>query len=132
MTDSGKKEYLNTILKLNVFEDCSNWANEKLKINKTQLKMIEQQINSQSLDTIKTKIENVMKQIDLYESQKKTYRFIIDKCAIVKQKQPILEKNDNLSEYDTSNTQNILKSIEFLKNKIKHSESNFTFIQKKI
>ena len=75
MTQLQKKEYLNEILRLNVFEDCHNWAKEHLKKITTQLKMLEQKIGTKSLDEIKNGVKKTATEIKKMERDREHIQF---------------------------------------------------------
>ena len=69
MTESQKKEYLNQVLKLNVFEDCHRLAKNKTKKLSVQLKMLEQQIGMKGMEEMKNYIKTVTKEIASLKAQ---------------------------------------------------------------
>ncbi|BCS83355.1 putative DNA repair protein [Cotonvirus japonicus] len=70
MTQLQKKEYLNDVLKLNVFENCHNYGKDKLKQMTGQLKLLEQSIGNKSIEDFKEKINSLCSDIKNFSSQK--------------------------------------------------------------
>jgi hypothetical protein len=71
MTQLQKKEYLNDILKLNVFEDCYNIAKDRLKDITSHLKVLEQKVGFRSIDEIKKSINDVNTELRVLETNEK-------------------------------------------------------------
>lgn len=70
MTQTQKKEYLNEILKLNVFEDCHVMAKDKVKKYTTQAKLIEKKFNTESINNISKNIKELKSIITNLECKK--------------------------------------------------------------
>jgi DNA repair exonuclease SbcCD ATPase subunit len=119
MTQQQKKEYLNEILKLNVFEDCYNLAKDKLKKLSGQLKLLEQQVGTKSLDDIKKNIKNVTTEITRLESQNnnitKALKEELD-YILFTLSQTTLTTFNELSNYDLSSEKKISEAINNIKN----------------
>ena len=121
MTQKDKKEYLNEILKLNVFEDCYNMAKDKLKKLTGQLQLLEQKVGLKPLDEIKKNIKIITTEIARLNIQKQH----IDN-SLMEELDYILEtladnhliKYNELSEYNLETADNILKNITDIKNKL--------------
>lgn len=121
MTQLQKKEYINDILRLNVFEDCHNMAKEKLKKLTAQLKLLEQKVTHKSFDEIKINIKNLSLEIKKLEQQKESihrafYRELEYALSILKP-DPMTVYHE-LSEYDLGSEQSILDTIHDITNKL--------------
>ncbi len=136
MTQQQKKEYLNDILKLNVFEDCYNLAKDKLKKLSGQLKILEQQINGKSLNDIKKNIKNLTTEITRLELQNKNIiqalgeelEYILSSLS-----QTTLVKYNELAIYDLSTENKISEQITKIKNKLSNdTDININDIKKEL
>ena len=121
MTQLQKKEYLNEILRLNVFEDCHNWAKDKFKKITTQLKMLEQKIGTKSLDEIKNSVKKTVSVIRKLEIEKeymeKELMSRIDMTLEYFPQAPMIKYNE-LSDYDLDTENDILVLINNTKKKL--------------
>lgn len=121
MTQLQKKEYLNEILHLNVFEDCHNWAKEYLKNITTQLKMLEQKIGTKSFDEIKNNIKKTAIDIKTMEKDKEHIQTElisrIDMTLDYFPQTPIIKYNE-LSDYKLDTEKEISDSINIVKEKL--------------
>jgi len=121
MTQLQKKEYLNEILKLNIFDNCYNFSKDKLKTLTNQLNALEFSIKNLNIDRIKSNIKNTNFKLKSMILQKK---MLID--SLQSELELIIESlSDNpkplynsLSCYDLSSDSKILKSINDVKIKI--------------
>lgn len=114
MTQLQKKEYLNEILKLNIFEDCYNMARDKLKKFSGQVKILEQKIGNRSLEEIKNNIKNVSREIKLLEKQKQIINNTLTselEYIIRTLSQNQIIKYHDLSKYNLQMEEDIIKSI---------------------
>jgi DNA repair exonuclease SbcCD ATPase subunit len=121
MTQLQKKEYLNEILKLNVFEDCHELAKDKLKELSGQLKILERNIVQKSVSDLKEKIGGLKKGIVELENEQTLYQDVIQDnldylVKIHKQKAPVMYHE--LQDYNLESTENISKTISKLQNKL--------------
>lgn len=125
MTQLQKKEYLNEILKLNVFEDCHNLAKEKLKKLSTELKFMEQS-NIIDLPLEKKKMKKLSREIKQLDNEKNYLEELISMLEIsidVQQDNSIIKYNE-LSEYNLSSDSNITDTIETLQIKLEKISKN--------
>lgn len=121
MTQQNKKEYLNEILKLNVFEDCHELAKEKLKKLTIQLKMMEQNVGNISFEKIKENMKKNNLEIKRLEKQRECINiFLAEELQHIVQnlEQSQLRIYDELSEYDLKTEENILNTIQTIKEKL--------------
>lgn len=121
MTQQQKKEYLNDILKLNVFEDCYKIAKDKFKELSAQLKLLEQQAGSKSLNQITDHIKRISNEIKTMERNKCNSDFDIpgEMNRIIKQlSQVTLPQYTELSIYDLDSEDAIQETIESLQSKM--------------
>jgi DNA repair exonuclease SbcCD ATPase subunit/DNA repair exonuclease SbcCD nuclease subunit len=129
MTQLQKKEYLNEILKLNVFEDCHNIAKDKFKKLSGQLKLLEQKVGTKSLEEIKQNIKKTVTEIKRLEAQKQyinkglteELEYILGTLS-----QTPLTKYNELSVYNLKTEEDILENINNIKNKL-NTETEFDF-----
>lgn len=110
MTQLQKKEYLNDILKLNVFENCYYMANEKVKGLMAQLKLLEQKLGAKSLDEIKYNIKSTTLKIESLKQRKnnldKNLSECIDCILSMIHSSPLI-KYEELSEYNLETAEDI-------------------------
>lgn len=121
MTQLQKKEYLNEILKLNIFEDCHNYAKEKVKQYTAEIKAIEQNIGSKSIDELRTTVSNLhnkLKDIATVINFKQEQIDFLDGISY-QHKLDTMPKYADLSDYDVSSLELIDKSIDAIKKEIK-------------
>lgn len=136
MTQLQKKEYLNEILKLNVFEDCHNIAKDKLKKLSGQLKLLEQKIGNKSLEEIKTNIKTLTIEIKKLSSQKshvnEELSEELDYIINLLSKTQLVRYNE-LSEYDLGSEENIFKHINNIKNQLNQKNKiNLDLVQQEL
>ena len=130
MTQLQKKEYLNEILRINVFEDCYNLARDKLKKFTVELKYLNQKIGVKSLEDLKNQIKNTQSQILQLEKKKNYYQsylmhdieYTLNKIYPV----PILTKYNELNSYQLESESDILKNIDKMELKINNIQSRIT------
>lgn len=136
MTQMQKKEYLNEVLKLNVFEDCYNMAKDKLKKLTGELNILEQKVGSKTLEELKTSIKTITKEIKIMERQKELTHtnltsvldFIINELS-----QNQLVKYNDLSKYVLESEDDIIKTIADIKCKLQQKTiSNISKIKKEL
>jgi len=121
MTQNQKKEYLNEILKLNVFENCYVLAKDKLKELSGELKVLEQKVSSKSLEEIKKRITEINEEITVAQLQKELLtkslasmlEYIISSMSNLS-----LNQYHELSEYDLSTEEKIIQTIKKIKAKL--------------
>ncbi|AFX92764.1 putative hydrolase [Megavirus courdo11] len=118
MTQLQKKEYLNEILKLNVFQDCHDYARDKLKELTGKLKLLEQKVGQKSLQEMKENIGLLSKDINNLVLQKNNIQqnliTLIDLC-LEQNIKPSLTIYGELSHYDLTNRENIIQIQQKLK-----------------
>lgn len=149
MTQLQKKEYLNEILKLNVFEDCYNYSKEKLKKLIIQMKMIEEKFKGKTLDEIKKNVLSLNTEIKKLEKINLVLQGkmdIVDSFIESYQIDPITKYHE-LNNYDLTtekSIKNILNkinsrleshsniNIKKIRTDLKESKNNMIIIQKKI
>lgn len=121
LTQLQKKEYLNEILRINIFENCHQYARDKLKGLSAQLKLLEQKVGKFSMDELKKNSKQISKRIveleekksSLINNQMKYIQWIIDTT-----KQNPLPVYHELSEYTLDSYQNIQKAIECIQSEL--------------
>ena len=121
MTQLQKKEYLNEILKLNVFEDCYELAKDKLKQLTGQLKLLEQKVGMKSLSDIKQSVKKTTADIKKLEAQKQCIELSLSEeltYILESLSQISLTKYHELSEYDLSSEESILKSLNIIRTQL--------------
>ncbi|XWV24687.1 putative DNA repair protein [Tupanvirus deep ocean] len=126
MTQLQKKEYLNEILKLNVFEDCHNMAKDKLKQLTGQLKLLEQKVGTKSLDEIKQNIKTTTSEIKRLELLKYNTNLTLAEeleYILSNLSKSTLTKYNELSEYDLTTEKSIISTIENIRNELKKEMS---------
>ena len=126
MTQLQKKEYLNEILKLNIFEDCNNYAKEKVKKYALEIKTIEQYISTKSIDDMRKNIDELLlknKHICSDIINKKNMLEILDEISD-ENKLDSLSIYADLSEYDVSSMEKINHSIKLVSENINKSKIN--------
>ena len=121
MTQANKKDYLNEVLKLNVFENCYNDANKELKKLNIELQLIEEKIGTKNLDTIKKNIADTSELLKKAERRK----HYLTKCLsgdvdymVKKYAENTLITYNELKDYDLSSETKILSTIASIKNKL--------------
>ena len=136
MTQQQKKEYLNEILKLKIFEDFHEIAKDKLKKLTTQMKDLEKNSFGKSLGDIKENIKTVSREIKCMQLEKK--RLLEELSGELDRSIAVLSNNTltnyhELSQYDLDNEENILEAINSTENKLKNkSNSNLSGIRKQL
>lgn len=123
MTQLQKKEYLNEILKLNVFEDCHNVAKDKLKELTGQMKLLEKQIGNKTFAEIKESIEITTKEVRKLTSNQTVLQTLIsenlDYMLEIHEQLPLNNYND-LREYTLESEFDISSTIEKLTLELEH------------
>lgn len=118
MTHLQKKEYLNEILKLNVFEDCHNVAKDKLKELTGQMKILGQKIGTKSFAEIKESITVITKEVQKLTSDQNILQQLItenlDYMLELHEQLPLNNYND-LREYTLESESDISDTIDKLK-----------------
>ena len=118
MTQLQKKEYLNEILKLNVFEDCHNDAKDTLKELIGQMKLLEKRVSTKSLEEIREDVLIVSKEIAELTNVKSGLEMMItenlDGVIELYKTSPLCQYNE-LAEYTIDTEDRILNQIEKLK-----------------
>ncbi|AGC02121.1 putative DNA repair protein [Acanthamoeba polyphaga moumouvirus] len=112
MTQLQKKEYLNDILKLNVFEDCYNYARDKLKELTGKLKILEQKVGQKSLEEIKSCVKDLNEEIKKLESNKNHVEnnlISLIQLSIDKHKKHSLTTYNELSHYNFKTIEEIVE-----------------------
>lgn len=126
MTQTQKKEYLNEILNLNIFENCCNIASDKLKKLMAQIKILEQKINTKCLDSLKEKIKKNSIELKNLESQKEKYSYLLleinNNIEMYSKYQSIVF--NNLSKYNLNDEIIILETIKKIESKIDKHNTN--------
>ncbi|AGF85137.1 DNA repair protein [Moumouvirus goulette] len=113
MTQLQKKEYLNDILKLNVFEDCYNYARDKLKELAGKLKILEQKVGQKSLEEIKDNVKNLCEEIKKLEFDKNHIEnnlISLIQLSIDKHNKPSLITYNELSHYNFKTLEEIVNA----------------------
>lgn len=131
MTQLQKQEYLNEILKLNVFEDCHDVVKDLLKTATIELKSLERKVGNKSLEEIKNIIKVESVQLTKLQSKKK-HLINLSNELFVDISEIELKQFVELDQYNLSNEMNILNCIDEVKNKLtlftnktlKHSTKN--------
>jgi len=127
MTHLQKKEYLQDILKLNVFEDCHNVAKDTLKKMSGHMEVMEQlNLTSGSLKDMKAEalaLTEEIKTLQITKAHKERLRIFIDDAADT-YKNNIKTEIDELSHYNLRSEDDILRAIEEMKDKIKNFDCN--------
>lgn len=121
MTQLQKKEYLNELLKLNVFEQCYKLAKEKAKKYTIQLKMLEKSAMSISITDINQEIQELQSEIDTMKNLVDIYRnYIIPNTAALTPylSKPTYRMSDNLSQLNINNRQDICRHIEKIRKEL--------------
>ena len=121
MTQLQKKEYLNEILKLNVFEDCYNVAKDKLKKLSAQLKIFEQKIGTKSMKDLSIAIKentSLIKNLELKKFKLETFLSVQVDDILLSLPQATLTKYNELSNYNLKTENDILNAIDTVFNKI--------------
>lgn len=122
MTQLQRKEYLHSILKLNVFESCHVHAKNHHKEITGQLKLLESQIEKySSFDELKEKIKTLQEQIDKQIKQRD--RTVTSASAIVQYiidtyKKSNLPIYSELAKYELKTGSDIEAAIQDIKQKI--------------
>jgi len=127
MTNHQKEEYLNDILKLNIFEKCFDDAKDKLNKLSGQVKTLEKDVKSKLSDDIDIKINNIENKIKKLELER--YKINDDllppvDLTISTLKNPELIKYQELSKYQLNTEECILKTIDNLKHNIDTTDLN--------
>ena len=126
MTQTQKKEYLNEILKLNVFEDCHEVAKVKMKDLIVQTKVMEQNSRYGSLDEMKGQTSVCTQEIKTLE-RTKIHRQEISEMIntnVVLYETNTLHKYDDLSHYTLNSCIDIESTILDLTQSIKDVQNN--------
>lgn len=127
-TQNKKKEYLNEILRLNIFEDCYKLANEKFNKMRAQLEILEKNVTSKSLDDIKNNIKITTIKINELQNKKKHFEtFIIPELNFILDKvtpKHTLVKFNELNKYNIKSEADILKFIDVVQKKLQVYEKN--------
>ena len=120
MTQLQKKEYLNEILKLDIFQNCYDFARAKFKKMSNQLKIFEDKIQKTSLNEIKNKIKSKMSEVQHLEKKKSFINDLIENLNFGLSKLSNIEliKYDELSEYHLTSEKDISNAIEIIKDKL--------------
>uniref|UniRef100_A0A6C0CAV2 Calcineurin-like phosphoesterase domain-containing protein n=1 Tax=viral metagenome TaxID=1070528 RepID=A0A6C0CAV2_9ZZZZ len=121
MTHLQKKEYLQDILKLNVFEDCYNMAKDTLKKLSGQIETMEQcKINTESLRDLKSTaiaLTKEIKQLHFAKTYKEDIQSLTNGVVELYKNNP-MHKIDELSIYKLDTEQEILQTIDKINQKI--------------
>jgi len=121
MSHLQKKEYLQDILKLNVFEDCHNLAKDTLKKLSGHMETMEQcKTNTESLRDLKITAIALAKEIkQLHHTKlcKEQIKDLVDD-AVTSYKNNPTHKIDELSTYKLNTEQDILQTIKKITDKI--------------
>lgn len=118
MTQLQKKEYLNDILKLNIFEDCHSYVREKVKKYSTEMKTIEQYIGTKSLDDLRANISEIhtsVKRLDKVIDHNNYLLVYLDEIIAQNNIDPI-NTYAELSEYKLDTIEKINETIADIKN----------------
>ncbi|AEQ60752.1 putative DNA repair protein [Acanthamoeba polyphaga mimivirus] len=113
MTQLQKKEYLNDILKLNVFEECHNYAKDKLKDLTGQLKVLEQKIGQKSLDDFKSSVRKITEEMSVINSEIKWIgNNLLPQVDFVINKNPVVPRiyYNELLDYDLTDVKSIIRT----------------------
>lgn len=131
MTQKQKKEYLYEILRLNIFDKCYTYANEKLKIYKTKLKEKEKEIKSYS-NNLASNISELKDELIVLEQKKIKVMDLYElrKLSINLMKTPEIIKYNELIQYDLNTEVEIINTKNDIIDKINNSE--ISKINKKI
>ena len=126
MTQKDRKEYLNSILRLNVFEDCHKFAKNKSNELMAQAKLLEKIVGSKSIDDTKKSIKKIDADlnklfVERYFKQFKVLSSVNDIIKTIRQK-PLISYAE-LTEYNLKTVSDIDITIERLLKKITDSKN---------
>jgi DNA repair exonuclease SbcCD ATPase subunit len=124
-TNQKKKEYLYEILKLNIFDECYKYANDKLKTLNVNIKSQHREIDRLQIKYTKRHIKELNNEyIALVKEKQHTNSFMeLIETSLVIIKKPDLVKYHDLSIYDLESEEDIINTINDLKTKIKNTDS---------
>lgn len=114
MTQLQKKEYLNEILKLNIFEDCHSVSSNKVKELTGQMKLLEKKISTTSMTDITESISTVTQEIQKLNLRQKISKELISENLdhmLDVHKQLPLNNYSELSEYKLETESDISNTI---------------------
>lgn len=131
-TNMKKKEYLYESLKLDMFDLCYNHIHDKLKICEGELKSLEEQIDSISINNMEKEIKKLHKQLIKLDKEKLVVHNLtkLNENCLQLHKPPVFVKYNELSSYQIENDDDIDATIE--KITIKINKNNPGQILKKI
>lgn len=121
MTQQQKKEYLNEVLKLNIFEDCHLLAKDKLKQLQAEIAAIDKKLENKLLKGLETKTRIVLKKIGrLEECHQMLSSFLSGEInyLIESLSNNSLVRFDDLEKYDLSSKEKIIQALESVNNKL--------------
>jgi len=124
-TNQKKKEYLYEILKLDVFDECYKYANDKLKTLNANIKSLKKEIDRIPIKDTKRQIKELNNNSNTFiiEKQRTNNLLEIIEISSTKIKMPELVKYHDLSIYILNSEQDIINTINDLKTKIKNTNS---------
>jgi DNA repair exonuclease SbcCD ATPase subunit len=123
-TADKKKEYLYEILKLDIFDECYKYANDKLKKLKANYKSLQKEINcipiKETREQIK-KLNNDMLELKKEKHSKQELIKLID-LSLIKIKAPELVAYHELLDYNLNSESDITVTIDKLKTMINDTD----------
>ncbi len=133
MTQLQRKDYLNEILKLNLFEDCYKNARNKLKELTGQLKLLTKNHDSHKFDVEKKSYKEHLKQ---YYNLKNQLKRISNLSLLIDSNltKPIMSQYIELSEFesDLKSVEKIDQKISYLRNALITLNKNNSFNTKQL
>ena len=123
-TDAKKKEYLYNILKLNVFDNCYEHANNKSKIISKKIKILEDESKRIPIVSAKqqtNELQNILITLAAEKYHASDLLMMIDDNPI-KKNMPVLTKYHELSIYNLNSMEDIQNTIADLKTKMKNTD----------
>lgn len=124
-TNQKKKEYLYEILKLNVFEECYNYAYGKAKKYNIIIKSLGKEIEKTPIGKIKSQIKTIRKELNGYKVEKNRLRcsLFLMNIWLERLKMPQLVKYNELADYNLETEKDIENTIDDIKSKIQNSNT---------
>lgn len=125
-TNSKKKEYLYEILKLNLFDECFNYATDKLKKFKADIARLEKEINRIPIKKLTKQINQLKKNINKSKLEKIKVENLLELITIALNniETPKLVEYNELKNYNLGTEKDINNNINKLKAKIESININ--------
>ena len=115
MTQLDRKEYLSSILKLNIYEECHKFCQDKLKIMTGELSILEKIVGDKSIDEIKESVTTIKNQLAKVQSDRDYYTNLIDSLNyLIDGSNHNLVKYAELKKYTLNTEEDFHKLIEQL------------------